>query len=322
MWAATHGMKGEFLKQSDLATRVVEDMAAQGIDGIGAGDLRPMDAASVEAVADNPEKYWISTTSSIRGGVLFISNDVNPDMMARAVDRAQTARNSLSSKVGSALLAPICSGSVDGRSYVLWSRERPFSHNRFRRYVQRRMTVPQVLEWIMGVAEETVRTMESRAVIDRMEVPLEAMAADTRFGPAVRENSQRALDRVRSGDWTPGSVLAHNDLWMDNVLLRSRNSLQSADSTPFVIIDWAGSKVEGYPFYDLTRFMMSAGLDGRTAGVYVHIYSQLVKCASEDAMGYVLASLGDLGRHLEQFPEERYVALVTQCHAFVEAATR
>jgi len=316
------GMKGEFLIQSDLAARVVGNMAAQGIGALGPADLRPMDIASVEAVADNPEKYWIAKTNGFGGGVLFISNAVNPEMMARAVNRAQAAQDCLSPKVGSALLAPICSGSVDGRSYVLWPRERPFSHNRFRRYFQRRMTVPLVVEWIMGVAEDTIRPLESRTIANRIETPLEVMADDTRFDPAVRDHSRRALDRLRSGDWTPGSVLAHNDLWMDNVLLRSSKSKSALDSSPFVIIDWAGSKREGYPFYDLTRFMMSAGLNGRVAGVYFHIYSQLVKCAPEDAMGYVLASLGDLGRHLEQFPEDRYVELVAQCHAFVEGASR
>ena len=310
------------MSHTDVLSRVLEDFKAQGIDYINEGDVRPMEANSESPVADNPEKFWVAGKNDFSGGVLFVSNEVNPNMIARAVERAEEARTGLSVKGGSVILIPVCSGVVNGRSYAFWPRERVLSTNRLKRYIQRRVLTPDVIDWTLRLAEDTSTLLESESCEEFVVSPLKAMANDERFGGVIAEDCERALERLHSGVWAPMTVLAHNDLWMDNVLLRSRPVPASSESYPFVIIDWAGSKSDGYPFYDLTRFMISAGIGTRATKQYIQMYSQILKCDPVDGLGYILASLGDLGHHLEQFPEERYVVLVMQCHRYLKEAIR
>ncbi len=90
----------------------------------------------------------------------------------------------------------------------------------------------------------------------------------------------------------------------------------------FVVIDWAGSELKGFPFYDLVRFALSVGMPPRALGAQLVRHRQVLGVDSTDAMSSLLSALGHIAIHLECFPMERYLLMVHACHASMVSAGR
>jgi aminoglycoside phosphotransferase (APT) family kinase protein len=109
-------------------------------------------------------------------------------------------------------------------------------------------------------------------------------------------------------------VLAHNDLWRGNVLLDPALPWPAAARAGrFAIIDWAGAETSGYPLYDLIRLAQSVALRGKALADELSLHCRIVGGTLDDARPYLAAALGNLGLHLGQVPETRFVELANRC---------
>ena len=156
----------------------------------------------------------------------------------------------------------------------------------------------------------TASVPDSLALEEKFRVPLEYIVGHEQQSVVLREVAKVAPEQLDTGLWKPKVVLAHNDLWEGNFLLRPK---VSKGDYGFVVIDWAGSCIAGHAIYDLLR--LGASMRLRRAALFKELvfHSHILDCQLFDTYGYLLASLGSLGMHLEHFPVERYLALSERC---------
>lgn len=104
----------------------------------------------------------------------------------------------------------------------------------------------------------------------------------------------------------------HGDLTRGNVLKPPRALLASGSAIParkFVLIDWPGGQLRGYPFLDLIAFGRSMRLGSGHLREEVGFYCDVLGCAPEEARYALLAALGDIALHLDRFPFDQFVLL-------------
>ena len=79
------------------------------------------------------------------------------------------------------------------------------------------------------------------------------------------------------------------------------------------VIDWGASMLKGHAIYDLMRLGQSLRLSRRRARAELHRHCQMLGTNVAGAKAYLLAALGHLGMHLDQFPVGNYVACAEMC---------
>ena len=124
-----------------------------------------------------------------------------------------------------------------------------------------------------------------------------------------------ALQSLERGDWSPRFVLMHGDLWEGNILRTPETPADApgASRPPFVLIDWPGARVQGYPFYDLLRITRSMRIGDAILRREVSRHCRLLDTNAAGALGHLLACLGHTGLNLEYFPPEMYAELCVNC---------
>jgi len=103
----------------------------------------------------------------------------------------------------------------------------------------------------------------------------------------------------------------HNDLWTGNVLGADKGAAENPYG--FVLIDWAGSEVSGYPAYDLTRWAQSVRMKPRVFGRELCRHADVLGCAPDRMRAHLAVSLGYLAMHLEGFTPQRFARLADDC---------
>lgn len=87
----------------------------------------------------------------------------------------------------------------------------------------------------------------------------------------------------------------------------------------FFVIDWGGSYAVGSPGFDLIVFCMSANMPLRRARREVIDYVSALRIKPEEFTFSVIAALGLIGTHLNEFPESRYLALCECTVSYVDS---
>ena len=123
------------------------------------------------------------------------------------------------------------------------------------------------------------------------------------------------MRQLQNGEWQPQFVLAHNDLWLGNVL-----HAPAGGKYPFAIIDWLGASTRGYAIYDLVRLAQSTGLARNAIAVELESHRALLECRREQLQFYLLAALGSILLNLEAFPRERFNVMAGTCWETLQAA--
>jgi hypothetical protein len=77
----------------------------------------------------------------------------------------------------------------------------------------------------------------------------------------------------------------------------------------FYIIDWAGSSVNGFAFFDLMKLSQSFKYPKVYSRQVIMKHCKTLGCSAEDAMSYLLGAIAGLGRNLGYFPRHRYVEM-------------
>ena len=252
--------------------------------------------ANSSSLPDSTEKYIVQTT----GGEFFVmlSSTVSPLMVKRAIERQREARLHLLEAAAEPIELPFVEGLFSGRSYGVWLRRQPLSGNRIRLRLEKLLLVPRVYRWLGDVISQTVTSADS----SKLAVNLQKLQTIPALPTFIKATAGTASQGFLSGKIPAIQILQHGDVWLGNIL-------KAPSKCGFIIIDWAGAKMDGAPFFDLVKFAISSGASKSKLGHEVAVHSRMLGCKVEDAPAYVLSGLAALHTELEYFPEDRFIDL-------------
>jgi glycosyltransferase involved in cell wall biosynthesis len=271
-------------------------------------------------VLDDSVKFLVTGHHGQMRGVLFWSSPNAPQASMFAANCAASAREFLKEDLGKAVLEPLASGIVDGRSYVLWPWWQPISDRRLVRTAQMIAVRGHLFKWLAAVTGATARRSETAR--QAFTKSLRHLAEHRRLRTEIRLLAERALTRLDTNRWEPCHILAHNDFWLGNILLEPSNPWLGATTGRFAIIDWGAGTLDGYAIYDLIRIASTVRISKQRLKREILSHCQLLGCEPEDASGYLAAALGHLGLRNDHFPADRYVELVDWCLDYLEATMK
>ncbi len=271
------------------------------------GDFYPSDVTYKASVAD---------THGNLSAFLLVSNPNGKMQVEQNVQRALRARQALGERLNWAVEPPIIRGFFNGISWALFHINYPLSHGRIKWILQRNLLGPAILKWLAGVLKKSWKKLPEQNIFTLFTDPLKTMVNDGDFSTDIRKCASNALDSLESGLWNPSVCLSHNDLWKGNIMVplsypddlikHDRGKLQSGS---FRVIDWAGSSVEGIPFFDLIKFCRSFQLPVYYTRKAVSTHCGILDCSMREARFYLIAALALLGQNLDQFPRSAYLDL-------------
>jgi hypothetical protein len=238
--------------------------------------------------------------------VLKVSPPAFPNVAREMAEKADMARDCLGDGLNWAVARVLRQWEANGVSCALFEALTSISDNRVKRFVQVKRLAPAALKWLRDVAAL------DRGITKQGEACLQALADcpyATLGGPA-----KAALGSVQSGAFVPRSRIMHSDFWVGNVML------DPTGARPFVLIDWRGSTVDGFPIFDLIKFAQSAGVGRKALRAELAAHAERLGCDIRDTRSYLLAALGYIWMHLEQFPPERFLVMGENCLATLDNA--
>jgi hypothetical protein len=265
-------------------------------------------------VEDGPSVFLVQDKRT--PAVFLISPAAFPDAVSLEHERATEMKAHLGSDLGSIILDPIALGRSMGRSYALLPLKKRLSNNRILWSFQRLSIKASLMGWLREILFATV-TDDSSFLL--YETALEAFAGVDHLDKRTKHVARVALDRLRNGEFLPLSTPMHGDFWKGNILL-PHGGEQAARRFPFFMIDWRGSRVGGFPFFDLIRLSMSLPISPHELRREIDHACDVLGCAHDDVPGYLAAALGELSLRLEQFPFQRLLGLANDCFAELQKA--
>jgi len=236
--------------------------------------------------------------------------------VARGTERARQAKQALGPELGRVILDPLVEGELDGLTFSILPYCAPFSSSPWIWRWQRLTLRPALLRWLREVVRATAISPEDRKIEEGFAVPLERLARMPAVSASLRAAAAQARERLAKRHFSPRQVLMHGDLWKDNLLIDQRGAKGRAHASvhdSFVVIDWPGSTLAGYPIYDLLCLADSIGLRGRRFRDEVDIHARILGCEPMDVRTHLLAALAHTALHLEHFPVERFAQLADAC---------
>jgi hypothetical protein len=271
-----------------------------------AHSLTPLgDEVKNAGISDAPIKYFISQDTAGTECILFVSRATHPHVVSRTVVKIKSARHLLGNELGAVALPPTFEGRFEGRSYAIWPRHKPVNLRRLAGLLERKLVSRRYLRWQRVALPHTRKT----GPLEAFTQPLACLEAEPQLPEELRRAASGAVTRLQQGRLSGTHVLQHSDMWFGNFLMPRGGTPRRVAPWGFFLVDWAGALEDGYPFIDLTRFCLSAGIRGRGFASEVRGLAQALDCAPTDGASYALCSLGQLGLNLDQFPKARYLAL-------------
>lgn len=296
------------LSLADLTCRLQRAPAfSDPVGAVGAvlSDVGP----APEEAADATSKLAVATPE---GAAVFVtvSGDGNPDLVARGVRRLTKIRRKLSDRYAEPIVEPLETGEFEGRSFAIWPMLGQLPQGRLSRYLTKRGLRVKVMEWLSGMLAETkvpAGAQEQSRIADN----LARLSGDAAHSDHLRRAADVAGERLASGRWAPVNCAQHSDLWMGNVMMSGPSA-----AMPFGVIDWAGARAAGYPFFDLCRFAISSNAPSRLVDEHIARQLRVLHGEREDVTSYVLCALGEMQADLEHFPEEMFRAMAEETTVF------
>lgn len=266
-----------------------------------------------KVLSDATIKFVVRDEAGRPEMVLLCSAVGGPEIVARGVRRAREVAAALGSDLGQAVLLPTGEGHVDGRTFAVFPYCTPLIGSGVAWRVQRSMLRPRLVRWMIDASAKTAAPIRDEELEGSVYAPLEALCADEGHSSGLRELGGQALDAARAGDWEPLHVFMHDDMWVGNVLIDQR-SAGGRSFGRFVIIDWAGARVRGYPLYDFLRLSLSFGLAGRPFLRALDQYCEALGYTRQQGEYAFANAAAELGQRLEQWPRESYLTTIDGCY--------
>lgn len=302
---------------SDLlnACRVRLNMRAPVLTPLAAPRPKPNRKRNV---SDATEKFWLGEQGAPATHFVSVSAPGFPESVAVWADAGRRISRKLSPRLARTVALPALEGSCQGRSFAVWPRFADWSPRRPLRLAELNVRTPSVVAWLRDLARETVRPVVARdTVAERHMVPLEYLTQETALPDSVRRQAETELEFIENSAPALVGTAHHGDFWFRNVLLDRSPLLPGAQLR---VIDWGAARADGYPFYDLMRFLFSTRLFPSSARArLLRRYASALDIDVRYCGLYLLSALGALGLDRDQFPLEGYVALVSRQHAHLQS---
>jgi len=261
-----------------------------------------------KSVVDDTTKILIHNRKGKKVAVLICSYIKYSDLPERNLRYSQEIKHLLGPEIGDVILSPLLYGRERGVSYAVWPYCNPISRNRFIKRTQLYLIRKSIFRWLRNITQLTKQKPSPTELVNDFLIPLEILSKNKKISIRIRKEIGNTIRRLNEKKWTPYFILAHNDLWYDNFLLKkNRNNI--------TIIDWAGAKEKSYAINDLTKIFRTGNFSLKEFRGELEEHCKILRCDLEDSKGYLLSSFAFLGENLDQFPENRYLGLVeTSCN--------
>lgn len=283
--------------------------------GIGSVELLAMP----RLVADYVEKAIVFTTAARPALLVMIAPPAYPDAVRDAFARAAAARSALGdSRAAASVQVALHQGMTDRQSFAVVPYLTPMGRGRLRRRWDRWRLRGPVFEWLEEVTRRTVAAVPETAYETGFLAPLAALSRMPQLDQRVREGAGASRRALEAGRWRPRWVLAHNDLWLGNLLFRPR----PPPGTPgFAVIDWGASRSRGQPAYDFFSFANSVNLKPSPLRRRLAAYCEALGCAPSEVRHHLLAALAAHATSLGEWPVERFAATAQRLFDLADSAS-
>lgn len=281
------------------------------LGGFGYAEMLP----GAKNILDDTTKIVIYNKNNKRVAFLLCAFSKFSDLPIRNVKKSADIKFNLGKELGSVLLDPINSGENDGIGYVVWPYCRPLESGLFRRKLQLFHLKPIILTWLKSVNESSICRAKDDEVLSYFINPLQRLRENKNISKEVKDEINFQIRSLESHSWSPFFVMAHNDFWLDNILIDENNIENKFHG--LTVIDWAGSNYKSFAIYDLVRMAISLRLSRTAFSAELLAHCNILNCNKRNATGYLLASLAFLADNLEQFPEERFNRLLNNCFNYL-----
>jgi len=271
-------------------------------------------------VTDDTTKVLVRDSSKRKKLVIILSSEVNATLIARCVNNVNQTKQLLGQKLGNHIIDILFSGSLKGLSYMILPYCEPLSNKKYIFGIQKRLLKDVLLSWLLRATKKSARIVTSEEKENNYIVSLKYLADNATMPDDVRSIAEQGIENLISGKWIPKHTFMHNDFWLGNILMKkgkNKNNCPRTWKKRFVIIDWAGSQIDGFPIYDLIRLARSLSIKKGYLYKEIEKYRQSLECDYFDIKSYLLAALGNIGLKLEGFPYHRYIAAVNDCIDYI-----
>lgn len=276
-------------------------------------------------VEDDIAKILYRTAAGKPRAVVLVAPPLYPRKVTETVDACEAARRSLGDDLGSVILKTLLAGSLDGRSFSVIPYCGQLSGNALWSRVQDARLSPALLDWLRQATKRTSSELSESEKERALNLPLEHLASLKEVSESVRAAAREARRLADEAALRPRTVLMHGDLWRGNIMKPPTDldsEIARAGIRPFVITDWHGSMLRGYPIYDLVRLALSLRVGPRRLKAELLAHGEILGCGIRHARTYLLAALGHLGLNLHCFPYDAYTRQVEMCAGALERAER
>ena len=249
--------------------------------------------------ADGVSVYLVKDGSS---KILQVSPPAFPDVIRQSVEKIAAARSVLGGDLGGVIPIPLDHWEVNGISCAFFEELQPISRIPVKRFLEVKEVTPRVLGWLRQVAAI------DRGVSKDANSCLEALAA------CPFEKLRAAANVALKSHLQIKARLMHGDLTRGNVM---HDPSRVRD---FMIIDWRGSEVDGFPIFDLVKFAEAVGIRPSILREELAAHAAKLGCELHDTRSYLAAALGYIWLNLDQFPPERFALMAARNFNTLDAA--
>ncbi len=280
--------------------------------------VRPNDE---EPLGDSTFALLVDGKSAADNIVLLVSNAEYSNTVSVDLARASSVAKLVDSDVGGHIVKPLLSGAYEGQAYAAFSRLHLMSENRFLRFYEKNIAAPKIISWCTSLAKQTQKRLNSDQYYNtRFIEPLEWLRSDSECPAQIQNLAHMCLEDVTNSKRDLWTSVEHGDLWIGNILFEYRSRFfPSIHPDKFHVIDWRGSKDDGYPCIDAIRFLLSIyKFDNPHSISLFRSYTEKLCISNFEVSIYSMLSLGCLSRNLDLFPREHFYGLCEMIYEFLQ----
>lgn len=269
--------------------------------------------------ADGPQAYFVDDENCQDQYVLIVSNPEFPTFTSDAAEAAIAAKTALGATLGQHVCTPIISDKLNGRSFSLFIRYRNFTTRRYLKYLQFLLSARAIIKWQAKIFKKTGTRIESTEKrIHHAERNLKALEKDNELSPLVRGTARQCKEKMENGELNVYACLHHGDFWFGNVLFDQGNILRPRKiANNFVVIDWAGCRVDGYPAIDVLRLSISMFERIGIAHWVIEYYRSQTGLTKDEFVFHSMCAIGALSLELGEFKKARFNELTESLVSFL-----
>ncbi len=255
---------------------------------------------------DSTVKCILNYSKANQTKFMLVSRVASSKLVTRNYMNAENVCSRVSSKTAAHIATPQTKGAFREFSYAIYPYYNSLSSLRILRAIENYSIFPKIISWHKNLV------LESKRPVTDQEIPKISYELSTlkTFFDNDREISLEILSAsnlVEKRKSQLYSCISHNDLWRGNILKNSKFIGE------IKVIDWAGMSLDGNPFFDLSKLLISFNINRHHSQSLYNQYRQLFECDTQGMGAYFYISMARLLANIDNFPETRFRNLVREC---------